>query len=58
MAGIEAEGLKGIVEAARVEDRNHFEALIPRIYELGGTLPKDMIEFHNISACPPVNSRW
>ena len=27
---------------ARVEDRNHFEALIPRIYELGGKLPDDI----------------
>jgi len=24
-----------------VEDRNHFEALFPRIYELGASLPKD-----------------
>ncbi len=54
LTGIEAEGIKEIVETARIEDRNHFEALIPRIYELGGTLPKDMVEFHNISACPPA----
>src|SRR2546430_11054273 len=33
---------------------NHFEALVPRIYELGGKLPADMVEFHNISACPPA----
>ncbi|MGB5823070.1 MAG: DNA protection during starvation protein [Proteocatella sp.] len=54
MAGIDAEGMKGIVEAARVEDRNHFEALVPRIYELGGALPQSMVVFHNLSACPPA----
>ena len=54
LIGLEGEGLKEIVEAARIEDRNHFEALIPRIYELGGELPKDMKEFHDISACPPA----
>ncbi|HZC00951.1 MAG TPA: ferritin-like domain-containing protein, partial [Gammaproteobacteria bacterium] len=42
-------------EDARIEDRNHFEALVPRIYELGGQLPKSMVDFHNISACPPAS---
>ena len=36
-----------------VKPRN-FEALVPRIYELGGHLPKSMIDFHNVSACPPA----
>jgi ferritin-like protein len=54
LTGIEGEGLKEIAEDARIEDRNHFEALVPRIYELGGKLPDDMTEFHNISACPPA----
>lgn len=54
MTGIEAEGLKEIVETARIEDRNHFEALVPRIYELGGKLPECMVEFHDLSACPPA----
>ena len=27
---------------------------VPRIYELGGKLPRDMVDFHNISACPPA----
>ncbi len=53
--GLEGEGLKEIAETARVEDRNHFEALVPRIYELGGKLPDDMREFHDMSACPPAN---
>ena len=40
--GMEGEGLKEIIEDARIEDRNHFEALTPRIYELGGELPRDI----------------
>lgn len=55
LIGIEGEGLKEIAETARIEDRNHFEALFPRIYELGGKLPDSMVEFHNMSACPPAN---
>ena len=31
LIGMEGEGLKEIAEDARVEDRNHFEALVPRI---------------------------
>src|SRR3981081_857181 len=55
LIGLEGEGLKQIAEDARIEDRNHFEALVPRIYELGGKLPDSMVEFHNISACPPAS---
>ncbi|MFN2298123.1 MAG: DNA protection during starvation protein [Anaerolineales bacterium] len=55
LIGLEGEGLKEIAETARIEDRNHFEALMPRIYELGGKLPDSMVDFHNISACPPAN---
>jgi len=51
---LEGEGVKEIAEVARIEDRNHFEALVPRIYELGGKLPEDMKTFHDISACPPA----
>jgi len=54
LIGLEGEGLKEIAETARIEDRNHFEALVPRIYELGGSLPKDMKDFHDISGCPPA----
>ncbi len=54
LIGMEGEGLKQIAEDARIEDRNHFEALVPRIYELGGKLPGSMLDFHNISACPPA----
>ena len=54
LIGLEGEGIKEIAEAARIEDRNHFEALVPRIYELGGNLPEDMKVFHDASACPPA----
>ncbi|MBN2483162.1 MAG: DNA protection protein DPS [Candidatus Omnitrophica bacterium] len=55
LIGLEGEGIKEIAETARIEDRNHFEALMPRIYELGGALPNCMKEFHDMSACPPAN---
>lgn len=55
LIGLEGEGIKEIAETARIEDRNHFEALMPRIYELGGKLPDCMKEFHDLSACPPAN---
>jgi ferritin-like protein len=55
LIGMEGEGLKEIAETARIEDRNHFEALMPRIYELGGKLPDDMKKFHDMSACPPAS---
>jgi ferritin-like protein len=52
LIGLDSEEIKEIVEVARIEDRNHFEALVPRIYELGGRLPGSMHAFHDISACP------
>jgi ferritin-like protein len=55
LIGLEGEGIKEIAETARIEDRNHFEALVPRIYELGGKLPPDMKQFHDVSACPPAS---
>src|SRR5438093_8323004 len=59
--GMEGEGLKEIIEDARLEDRNHFEALVPRIYELGGQLTRDIRDFAASSACPdaylPANPR-
>jgi len=55
LIGLEGEGIKQIAETARIEDRNHFEALVPRIYELGGKLPDCMKEFHDMSACPPAS---
>ena len=55
LIGLDGEGIKEIAEVARIEDRNHFEALVPRIYELGGKLPESMKDFHDISACPPAS---
>ncbi len=55
LIGLDGEGIKEIAEVARIEDRNHFEALVPRIYELGGELPRCMKEFHDTSACPPAS---
>jgi len=55
LIGLQGEGIKEIAETARIEDRNHFEALVPRIYELGGKLPENMKDFHDRSACPPAS---
>ena len=54
LIGLEGEGIKEIAEVARIEDRNHFEALVPSIYELGGKLPENMKDFHDTSACAPA----
>jgi ferritin-like protein len=50
--GFDGEGVKEIIEDARIEDRNHFEALVPRIYELGGRLPDDIRSFADQAGCP------
>ena len=55
LTGLDGETIKEIAETARIEDRNHFEAIVPRIYELGGKLPEGMVDFHNMSACPPAS---
>jgi len=55
LIGLEGETIKEIAETARIEDRNHFEAIVPRIYELDGKLPESMKDFHDISACPPAS---
>ena len=39
LVGVEGDALRKVIDDAREEDRNHFEALVPRIYELGGRLP-------------------
>jgi ferritin-like protein len=48
---LEGEGLKGVIEDARLEDLSHFESCIQRIYELGGSLPDDAMEFVRMSGC-------
>jgi len=46
------EDYKEITEDARLEDRAHFELIMPRIYELGGKLPNDISEFADRASCP------
>ncbi len=49
--GLDGEGIKGVIEDARLEDLSHFESCIQRIYELGGILPNDAMEFVRMSGC-------
>lgn len=46
------EDYKEICEDARLEDRAHFELVTPRLYELGGGLPRDIREFADRAGCP------
>src|SRR5262245_36868124 len=46
------EDYKEICEDARLEDRAHFEFVTPRIYELGGRIPRDIREFADRAGCP------
>ena len=43
--GMEGEGVKGVIEDARLEDLSHFESCIDRIFQLGGEFPEDIIDF-------------
>ena len=47
--GLEGEGIKGVLEDARMEDLSHFESCIERIFQLGGSLPTHAHEFHTMS---------
>jgi ferritin-like protein len=47
-----SEDYKEICEDARLEDRSHFELITPRIYELGGSLPRDIRAFADRAGCP------
>jgi len=49
--GMEGEGIKGVIEDARLEDLSHFESCLERIYQLGGALPNDATEFIKMSGC-------
>lgn len=46
------EDYKEICEDARLEDRSHFELITPRIYELGGEIPRDIRTFADRAGCP------
>lgn len=43
--GMDGEGVKGVIEDARLEDLSHFESCIDRIYQLGGEFPTDAQDF-------------
>src|SRR5512141_3065358 len=45
------EDYKEICEDARLEDRAHYELIVPRIYELGGELPNDLPTCHTMAGC-------
>ena len=49
--GVEGESIKGVIEDVRLEDLSHFESYLSRIYELGGMLPNDALEFIRMSGC-------
>lgn len=49
--GMEGEGVKGVVEDARLEDLSHFESCIERIHQLGGHFPIDATDFIKMSGC-------
>ncbi|MBX6352671.1 MAG: DNA protection protein DPS [Thermoflavifilum sp.] len=46
------EDYKEICEDARLEDRAHFELVLPRVYELGGQIPRDIRDFADRASCP------
>lgn len=45
------EDYKEITEDARLEDRSHFELIVPRIYELGGTIDNNVRTFADRASC-------
>ncbi|WP_148258251.1 DNA protection during starvation protein [Halalkalicoccus jeotgali] len=46
------EDYKEITEDARLEDRAHFELVMPRVYELDGKIPEDITDFMDRASCP------
>lgn len=51
LIGPDGEAIKESAEDARLEDRLHFETIVPRIYELGGELYRDLRDLHDNAAC-------
>jgi ferritin-like protein len=50
--GMEGEGIKGVIEDARMEDLIHFESCLSRIYELGGnylSMHRILLRCQNVS---------
>lgn len=54
--GLEGEGIKGVIEDARLEDLSHFESCIDRIFQLGGEFPKDLQTFVKIAGADFLQS--
>ena len=54
--GMEGEGIKGVIEDARIEDLSHFESCIDRIYQLGGQFPTDVTEFCKLAGADFLQS--
>ncbi len=52
LTGLDGKTIRDIIGTAQAEDRNHFELLVPRIYELGGRLPDTIVESHSLGAYP------
>ena len=46
------EDYKEITEDARLKDRAHSELVVPRIYELEGSLPNDVRDIADRASCP------
>jgi ferritin-like protein len=51
--GFADEGLRQILKDIRDEDRHHFDAVVSRVYELGGRLPEDIRPFLESGHVPP-----
>ncbi|MFC7224971.1 MULTISPECIES: DNA protection during starvation protein [Halalkalicoccus] len=49
------EDYKEITEDARLEDRAHFELVMPRVYELDGMIPNDIRDFADRASCPDAD---
>ena len=54
--GMDGEGIKEIVEDARLEDLSHFESCIERIYQLGGEFPQDISDFCKLAGADFLQS--
>ena len=54
--GLEGGDIGEIVEVARNKNREHFEALVERIYELGGSIPSSIKELEDTAFSPVLLS--
>lgn len=54
--GMDGEGIKEVIEDARLEDLSHFESCIERIYQLGGEFPQDIADFCRLAGADFLQS--